>query len=182
MQFIGHLIKQKPYEKIEYSLHRHPITFFPKILIFIFMMAVPAGVYFLFINIFPDLFQTEIYYTLAVLLASIYFLSIYLYAYGEFVDFYLDMWIVTNDRVIDIEQIGLFSRTVTEFDLYNIQDLTVNITGFFHTLLNYGDIDVKTASGNTHIIFRNIPNPNEVRQSMIQLAESDRQYHLKQSR
>lgn len=182
MPYLGHLIKQKPYEKIEYCLHRHPITFLPKILVFLIMMAVPFGVYFLFSNIFPTLFETETYYTLAVLLASIYYLGIYLYIYGEFVDFFLDMWVVTNDRVVDIEQIGLFSRNVTEFDLYNIQDLTVEITGFFHTFLNFGDLDVKTASGNSHIIFKNIPNPNEVRQTMIQLAESDRRYHLQQSR
>jgi uncharacterized membrane protein YdbT with pleckstrin-like domain len=178
---LNQLIKQKSYEKIEYLLHRHPITFLPVLFLFIVLMAVPLGVYFLISNLYPALFDKETYFSLGVLFGSVYYLSIYLLAYGYFVDFYLDMWVVTNDRVIDIEQHGLFSRTISEFDLYNIQDVTVNVSGFFHTFFDFGDVDVKTASGSTHIIFANIPNPNEVRQALIQLAESDRKYHQQAS-
>lgn len=177
---IAHLIKQKSYEKIEYLLHRHPITFVPIAFVFILLMLVPAGVYFLINSLFPNLLYSTIIYPLGILLGSIYYLSIYLFFYAQFVDFYLDMWIVTNDRIIDVEQHGLFSRTISEADLFRIQDVTVDIQGFFNTIFNFGNVTVKTASSNVHIIFYNVPNPNEIRQALIQLADEDRQHHHEQ--
>ena len=174
---IAHLIKQKSYEKIEYFLRRHPLTFVPIFAIFIILMLVPAALYFLLNNLFPQLLTGELSYPVLVLFASVFYLSVYLFFYGQFIDFYLDLWIVTNDRIVDIEQHGLFSRSISELDLYNIQDVTVEISGFFHTMFKYGDLHVKTASDNSQVIFRDIPNPNEVRQALIELSEQDRKFH-----
>lgn len=174
---VSFLIKQKPYEKIEYYLRRHSITFIPILATFIILMLVPVAMYFLINNLFPQLLTGQFSYPVLVLFASIFYLSIYLFFYGQFIDFYLDVWIVTNDRIVDIEQHGLFSRSISELDLYNIQDVTVEVTGFFATMFKYGNLNVKTASSNSQIIFRNIPNPNEVRQELVQLAENDRKFH-----
>ncbi len=176
---LSKIIRQKPYEKIEYLLHRHAFTFVPKAFLFLAMMAMPVGLYFLLENIYPELLNSEKIFPLAVLAASSYYLSIYLFAYAQFVEFYLDMWVVTNDRIIDIRQKGLFARTVSEMDLYRIQDTTASIKGFFPTMFNYGNLQVRTAAtGDTNdIIFYNIPDPNELRESLIQLAESDRKFH-----
>ena len=37
------------------------------------------------------------------------------------------MWIITNDRILDIEQHGLFARTVSELRLHRVQDVTAEI-------------------------------------------------------
>jgi len=174
---ISSLIKQKSYEKVEFLLRRHPITFIPIGFLFAILTLVPAGVYFLINNIYPEIFIGQIFFPLAVLFASIYYLSLYLFFYAQFIDFYLDLWIVTNDRIVDIEQHGLFSRTISEVDLYRIQDVTVNVSGFFPTILHYGNVKVKTASSNTHIIFYNVPHPNEIRRALIELSEDDRKHH-----
>jgi uncharacterized membrane protein YdbT with pleckstrin-like domain len=130
-------------------------------------------------NIFPNLFINEEVYTVFILFASLYYLSVYLFFYVQFLDFYLDMWIVTNDRIVDIEQHGLFHREITELDLYRIQDATATVKGFFATIFQYGDVNIKTASSNTNIIFMNIPNPNYVREQLIKMADEDRKYHMK---
>lgn len=174
---ISHLIKQKSYEKIEYLLRRHPITFIPILFLFITLSLLPVALYFLLSSIYPQLLTGEISFPLLTLFASLYYLSIYLFFYAQFIDFYLDLWIVTNDRVIDIEQFGLFSRTTSELDLYRIQDVSVDVTGFFPTIFKYGNIHIKTASMNSDIVFRNVPNPNQVRQGLIQLSEQDLKYH-----
>lgn len=174
---VSEFIKQKSYEKLEFLLRRHPITFVPKFLLFLVLLTVPIIIYFLFTAIFTDLMTSEIIYALAVLLASVYYLSIILFFYTQFVVFYLDIWIVTNDRIIDVYQHGLFSRTISEFDLYRIQDVTTETRGLFASLFNYGNVIIKTASVNTQIIFYNIPNPNEVREALVQLAEGDRKFH-----
>ncbi len=174
---LRNLIHQKPYEKIEYFLHRHPITFLPKLVLFLLIMAMPVGVYFLINNLYPGIFLEPIILSLSVLGASIFYLGIYLFIYAQFVEFYLDSWVVTNDRIIDINQLGLFAKSVSEMDLYRIQDVTVDVKGFFRTILNYGNVIIKTASGNSHLIFFNVPNPNEIGQALIQLAEHDRKFH-----
>lgn len=172
------IIKQKSYEHIEYSLRRHPLTFLPIASLFLILLLVPPALYFLIQNLFPDLLQGPILYPTTVLAGSVYYLSIYLFFHSHFVDFYLDLWIITNDRIVDIEQTGLFHRSVTELDLFRIQDVTTLVKGFFPTLFHYGDVIVTTASQTTGIIFRKIPNPDHIRQELIRLADGDRKYHL----
>ncbi|MBD3311709.1 MAG: PH domain-containing protein, partial [Candidatus Magasanikbacteria bacterium] len=174
---VAFLIKQKEYEKVVFTLRRHPITFIPILSLFLLLMAVPVALYFLIISMYPNLVDGQVFYPLAVLLASVYYLSIYLFFYAMFVDYYLDLWIVTNDRIIDIEQNGLFSRTISELDLFRIQDVTTEVHGFFSTLFRYGDLHVKTASANINIVFRNIPNPNKIREALIEMADIDRRFH-----
>lgn len=178
MQLSG-LIKQKSYEKIIFILRRHPVTFLPMLFLSVLLLAVPAGVYLLLSSLFPSLFTSEIFYPILVLGLSTYLLSVYLFIFAQFIDFYLDLWIVTNDRIIDIEQFSLFSRTISELDLFRIQDVTTDVHGFFATLFDYGNVSVTTASQNAHIIFKDVPNPNFIRQKVIELADVDRRYHYK---
>ena len=87
-------------------------------------------------------------------------------------NYYLDVWIVTNKRIIDIEQYGLFSRDVSEFRLDRIQDVTIEVKGILPTLLHFGNIHVQTA-GETHkFIIKNVPKPYRVRDVLIK--EHDR--------
>lgn len=177
---LSHLIRQKPYEKIEYLLRRHPITFVPHILLFILLMVIPFAVYLLINNLYPTLLDpisSKIAFPLGVLLASIYYLALYLFFYSQFIEFYLDMWIVTNDRIVDVEQNGLFSRTISELDLYRVQDVTVDTNGIFPSLFRYGHVRVKTASQNLGIIFHNVKEPNQIREALIQLSDADRKHH-----
>lgn len=179
---LASLIKQKSYEKVVYKLHRHPITFVPIVLLFLILMLIPGVVYFMINNLYPALLQGQTLFPLTILSASIFYLSIYLFFYAQFIDFYLDIWIVTNDRIVDIEQHGLFSRSISELDLFRIQDVTTEVHGIFPSLFRYGDVYVKTASANVNIVFRNVPNPNKVRENLIQLADADRRFHYKEDK
>ena len=175
---ISALIKQKSYEHIEYVLRRHPITFLPILFLFLVLAAIPPVLYYMINFLFPLLFNGGgVVYPLAILLASTYYLSIFLFFYARFIDYYLDMWIVTNDRIMDVEQLNLFSRTISELDLFRIQDVTTDVHGFFATVFHYGDVSVKTASQNINIVFRQVPSPNKIREDLIHLSHEDRKYH-----
>ena len=128
-------------------------------------------------NIYPTLFDSEVIYATGIIAGSIYFLSALLFGYGTFIDFYLDVWIITNDRIVDIEQFGLFSRTISELDLFRIQDITTETQGFFATIFKYGNVTIKTASTNLSLVFKNVPNPNHIRSELLQLAHEDFKYH-----
>lgn len=176
-QHLSNLIQQKSYEKIEYILRRHWFTYLGKIFLFIVLALVPIILYFMINSLYPTAFENDALYAIGILGGSLYYLSILLFFYTQFVVFYLDMWVVTNDRIVDVEQLGLFSRTISELDLFRIQDVTTDVNGVFSTFLNYGDVTIKTASSNINIVFKDIHNPNDVRENLIRLSHEDRKYH-----
>lgn len=178
--YLKKFIAQKPYEKIIYFLRRDTIVYIKQMILFIFLLAIPVGLYFFFQISFPSLFQNTLIYPLLVLLTSVYFLTVWLVAFTAFIDYYLDFWIVTNDRIVNVEQ-HLFARTISELDLYKIQDVTGESKGFLQTMFDYGNVYVQTAGATERFIFEEVPNPREVAGKIIALAEEDRKYHLKES-
>lgn len=174
------VIKQKSYEKIIHLLRRHPITFVPKVLFFVILLGVEYGLYFLLSSMFPQLFVNNITYAILLLGATAYTLSILLFLYTAFINYFLDMWFVTNDRIVDVLQAGLFDRTISETDLYRIQDVTSKSEGLFATMFNYGEVNIQTAASQERFTFYNVHNPHKIREELVQLAEEDRKYHMKQ--
>jgi uncharacterized membrane protein YdbT with pleckstrin-like domain len=178
--YLQKFLAQKSYEKIIYFLRRDTIVFILQALLFIFLLVIPVGLYFFLQTTFPSLFTSTILYPLIVLLGSLYFLTVWLVFFTSFIDYYLDFWIVTNDRIINVEQ-HLFSRTVSELDLYKIQDITGEAKGFLQTMFNYGNVYVQTAGEVGRFNFQEVPNPREVARKIMELMEEDRKYHANQA-
>jgi len=174
---IDSFIHAKSYEKIIYRLRRHWFTFLPALGLFIVLLAIPVGMYWLLGANFPTWLTGTISYPLLVLFASIYYLSVILYFFTYFVTFYLDVLIMTNDRLVDIDQNSLFSRTVAEVDLYQVQDATSEVKGIFATLFNYGNVIIQTAGALPKFTLHNIPKPHDIRQQILDLSAEDKKYH-----
>jgi hypothetical protein len=84
--------------------------------------------------------------------------------------YYLDLWVITDRRIIVIEQMNFFSRKVSNFRLERLQDIKVTISGIIPTLLNYGTIRAQTASAaESNFTSPGLPDPREL-QSLIQTA------------
>ena len=97
----------------------------------------------------------------------LYALVVLLAGFIIWADFYLDMWVVTTKRVLDIEQKGLFSRSVSEFMLNNVQDVSVSIAGFFPTVFKYGNIMVQTA-GESSFSINDVPHPERIKDTIME--------------
>jgi membrane protein YdbS with pleckstrin-like domain len=67
-----------------------------------------------------------------------------------FHNYYLSLQLVTSDRIIDIDQTGLFKREVNELAISNIQDVTYKQTGLIQTFFGFGQVIVKTAGSDNH--------------------------------
>jgi len=175
------IIDKKPSEHIIHTLRPHFFTFVPNFVLFFVLILIPGIAYFIINTLFKTLVHNQIIFPILVLGASIYLLTIYLLLFFRFLIYYLDMWIVTNERIVDVNQHGLFSVTVSELDLSRVQDVTVDIKGIFPTLFHYGHIRVETASVNQHITFYNIPHPNDIREELVHLADKDREYDMREN-
>lgn len=157
---------------------RHPITLIPLILTTVLVLALPVAGYFAVTLLKPGFLEEPGYLTLYVLGASAFFLFGALFAFQMFIEYWLDVFIVTDKRILDIDQHGLFSRTVSELRLYRAQDVTAEVKGILHSLIDYGDVYVQTAGEIERFRFEDVPHPNHVAKLILELAEEDRKDHL----
>ena len=158
-------------EKIVLVLRRHPFVFLSEAALIILLMAVPLGGWFLVSHDWPDLLEGPVSRPALILLASAYLLLTWHFLIAKFVDYYLDLWVVTNKKILNVEQNGLFARTISELELDKIQDVTSEIDGILPTLLNFGDVSIQTAGEQEHFTFEQVKRPDLIREKILQLAE-----------
>ncbi len=94
--------------------------------------------------------------------------------YINWLNYYLDVLILTDKRVFDIEQHSLFSRDVADLRLDRIQDITVEVRGIIPTFLNFGNLRVQTAGSNREFIFRSVAIPYDVRDKIATALDESR--------
>ena len=85
-------------------------------------------------------------------------------------DYYLDIWIITNERIIAIDQHGLFYRSIASVRLNRIQNLDIEIDGFIATMLDFGTIRVESAAHDMDFVIYGIPRPREMKALILQEA------------
>lgn len=102
--------------------------------------------------------------------SGVWLLIINIALVGIWTDYYLDMWIITNKRIISIDQQGFFRRSVSSFRFERLQDITVDIKGFIETMLDFGRITADTA-GHDPFTIRGIPNPRGVKALILEHAD-----------
>ncbi len=163
---------KKDGEHLELYLRRHWIYLVNHYALYLLMALIPVGLYFFGVRVLPQLLEQPIAFAFLFLLGSIYYLYIVLFFYATYIDYYLDVWIVTNKRIIAIEQKGLFNRTTSETELERVQDVTASQKGFFATFFTYGDITVQTAAERIQFVFKQVDNPFEVQGKVQVLAQS----------
>lgn len=174
---IYHLIRfghqpqdKKPYENILITLHRHWFVLVAQIIASILVGIIFSAI----LIIFPQ-----------VILLGVVFFMIWSYMLLYIITMYLlDVWIVTDHRIIDSEQQELFNHTVAELGLHSIQDISVQIAGVIPTFLDFGSLEVQTAAAMEKFFFKQIPHPEKVkdiimdaRNEFIKLHPSDVEVH-----
>lgn len=87
------------------------------------------------------------------------------------IEHYLDVTIITPDRLININQVGLFNRRVAELNLLRVQDVSAQLNGYFETLFQYGTVVVESAGDFPNFIFRFVPKPNIVANTILSLHD-----------
>lgn len=159
------MINLQPDEKIVLALHRHWIAFARKLfVIFIFTVAP------LIVLLFMGAPSNNFYFPVAAFLSSVYYIVIFFVAFVFWVDYYLDMWIITDKRIVDVEQTGLFKREVSEFMISKVQDVTIEIPNFTASYLGFGNIMIQTA-GEKNFSIKGVPNPDRAKDIILEYAE-----------
>ena len=163
---------QRPYEKLEFILRRHWLILAKEFVIFGVLLLIGIGVYYMAGEYFGDVSEV------ANFIFTVYVLIVWQFFFVSIVDYYLDTWIVSDHRIIDIHQTGFFKRDVSELRYSKIQDVSVKVNGFIPTIFNYGDLVIQTAGAMQEFHFQQIPKPNLVRDRILHLHDKHMRDHV----
>ena len=88
-------------------------------------------------------------------------------AYGYLL-WYFSIYIVTNERIRQISQKGLFKKTVVDLGLNKIQSISVSTPGLIAGIMGYGTILIQTGVGD--LVISKVPKPEKIHNKLENVA------------
>lgn len=165
------LIDLLPEEKIIVGIRKHWFVFFLESFGLVVAGVVPFILVVFTEAIFSDLVAaigaTELE-NILVFFTAAWLIVLTVIFFVVFTNYYLDMLIVTSQRLIDIDQISLFARDVATAPLHNIEDIKIESLGIFATLFKFGNLHIQTAAETKEIIIRGIRRPERAKDIIMQ--------------
>ncbi|MCD6194876.1 hypothetical protein J7K05_01580 [bacterium] len=163
-------------EEIVIFLHRHWLAMLPVFLAVLVLILFPILVFVAYSYFDLSLLLEEwgLLVSPSKILAfffAVYFLFLDFFCLVAWIQYYLDVTILTNRRLVDIEQVNIFQRQVASTDLVYIQDVSSEVKGFLPSLLDYGRVVVQTAGERPNFILENIPHPSAVARQILVTAQ-----------
>ena len=152
---------QKPQETIILFLRSHFLVNTPWIIFTVILVVLP-----LIITLFLPLFKidflsspTVIRFTTVYVL--FYYLLIFSYIFISFLHWFYNVFIVSSERVVDIDYSDIVVHNLAITNLSHIEDVNYTQSGFVPTLFNYGNIFVQTAGNERNFEALSVPKPRE---------------------
>lgn len=167
-------------EKVIAHLWPHPFIFFKIFASYFLMLLIPVVFYFAIGLTAPTILDNTIWFQILSVVCFTYYLVILMMVFSIWMDTFLDFWTLTDRRIISREQNGLFNRTVSELELYRVQDVSVEQKGFLATMLNFGDLYIQSAGEQERFSFKNVGEPVKISRLIQRLDQDAKKEHLNQ--
>ncbi len=150
-----HFESQGSAEHVVLLLRQHPITQVPWIVMALFFALVPFG-----FSFFPVYGTLPFRYQLGVLM--MWYLALVGFSLQSFLKWFYNVYILTDERVIDVDFISLAQKNITSAKIDHIEDVTSESIGFSSTFFDYGTILIQTAAAAQELTFEAVPHPAKV--------------------
>lgn len=160
---------QNPDERVYLVIRMHWIRNIGWILNYIFYSTIPF-ILLTALNLL-NISVSFLSFTNYTLILLIYYSLLLTGLIRNFFDWYYDVYIVTNERILDYEFKPFVGYTLTEAPLDSIQDVEEKSLGFLADIFDYGSIKVRTASTAGELSFDYIADPVQVRDTISDLAK-----------
>ncbi len=161
---------QENTEEVVLLLRRHFITNTPWVIGTLLLIVFPF-----FAVPMMSIFMQQVISFLSPAWIGILTLFWYLVTFGfllfNFVDWYFNVYIITDKRVVDVDLIALIYKEISSAELDKIEDVTYRQGGAWLTIFNYGDVLIQTAGTHPNFEFSAVANPNKVVSVITQLIE-----------
>ncbi len=127
---------------------------------FIVALVAIAGV--VLYNIYTSSSQNSAFTGIASIAGFLVFATIVLLCIATFWIWRRNKIIITNQHIVDVDQLGLFNRKIAALRLTEIQDISASVRGPMQIVLKYGTIIIQTAGERENFVFDFVPNPYEL--------------------
>ena len=144
---------QREDEEVVYVFRRHILTSIKGLFFLVFMAVVGMTP----MLIWPDK-QNMIFVWMGFVVVGLLGLG---YSY---LLWYYSFYVITNQRLRQTRQKGLFKKTVVDLDLENIQSASFGVPGMFGAMFNYGTILIQTSAGD--LVLSMVSHPETVYNEM----------------
>lgn len=153
----------RPWEEVLMAVRRHWIIYV--ILWFVLLSWI------LFSILMYSLFW---FTTLNNIINIIFWLFYFILLYIKWLDHELDLYIITNNRIIWVEQVAFLNRTVTECNLWQVQEVNSRTKWLFANILNYWTLTVLTAWNATNMQMGYAPDSMQEARKILNIVDDYR--------
>lgn len=160
---------QRAGEQVLLVMRPHLITLVPEIITTIIALLVPIFVFPLIIFIAPTLFDLGNSF-FAFLFLVFWYLVVFYYAFEKLLLWFYGVYIVTTQRLVDIDFVNFFQKHYAEAQLARVQDVSSTQHGPIQVMFDYGTVHVQTAGEMPNIEFEDVPSPDRVSKVLGELV------------
>ncbi len=159
---------QEEEERVELFLRQHIVVNVPWIVATAIAIVAPSVVL-PFLGRFLSLpFQIPLQYMIVG--AAFWYLAIFGFVLSNFLYWYFNIYIVTNERIVDIDFLYLLYKRFSEAELTKIQDISYTSGGIVAAIFNYGNVVIQTAGEAPNLEFEKVPHPERVVETIRRLT------------
>ena len=158
-------------EEVVLFLRQHPIVNVTWILIVIFMSVIPS-----IFGFFPPYANLPANFQFVITMG--WYMFVFGYALAKFMGWFFNIYILTDERVVDVDFQNIFFRKISTAKIEEIQDINIQSSGSFETFFGYGSIFIQTAAEVSQFEFMLVPNPDKVGKIINQMIDAEEQEKL----
>lgn len=163
----------QPSENVTMVLRRHWLHLYPRLAAVVLVAVVPPIVLWWTVNRVsdPEGLVRALLIAVCVVWTVVWLIRSYLlwYRYEN------DLWILTDERLVDSLKRHWFHHRMASVDLVDIEDVAVIREGVLRTMFDYGDVQVQTAAQQANFLLTGIPKPGHVLASLDAARDAARQ-------
>lgn len=147
-------------ERVIALFRRHWWFLWPRSILLLLIAVVPVAVLAWLFNAIGVLDDMGVWFWLV---AAVWLLIGAIRLFLNWYRYHHDIWVVTNQRIVDCYKAHPLNVRISTADLVNIQDMGIVKSGITPTLLNYGTVVLETAGTDTvAFLISGVPRPESV--------------------
>jgi len=151
----------------------HILDYLSYIIMLFFLAVIPIGVGLLIPTSasYMSLIDTTNMKLIITLILVIYYLLLMIIFMASWVSYYYNLFIVTEERIVEIAQQGFFSHTVYELAFEQIEDVSYSVKGLLNTFFDVGDVEIQTAGSQRNFLIKRMPHPQRAFEIIHEITE-----------
>ncbi len=171
---------QNEEETVLLLLRSHPVVNLSWIALIVFLLPVPF-----FWGSFPLI--ESLTPALSLFVSILWYLGLALLAMMKFLSWFYSVFIVTDERVIDVDFYGFLYKNIDVTQIKSIEEVNYSQAGVLAHYFNFGNVIVQTASEQRTAVkgekgaaftFESVPDPDRVARVISELMQQEEQEEI----